>query len=297
MNWLEKKRIKQVLQFGWKDANEIAPLTNKGKFAILFDIIKCFKKYYVFSNQYKAKEAWKLNDEERENILRPLGDKNCYNDDWTVWKYENAAFIYKYSSVKYGTNPKLYNERLKEYMKHYNIGEGASVSNNVTIERNHYLKGYIRVGKNVLLAKNVYIDYSGELIIHDNVSIANGAIIETHTHNIERGKGGGAIQSRLEIGDGVKILTRSYIADTCHSIGRYARIGAGTYVRSNIPPYAIVMGNPAKIIGFLYSPEEMVEFEKDKYPENERTSFEQYTHWYEKYFKNRKKEIKSFIKL
>lgn len=297
MNWLEKKRIKQVLQYGWKDAKEIAPLAKKGRIAVWLDIIKCFKKYYVFSNQYKAKEAWKLNEEERCQLLGALGEKNRYRDDWTVWKYENAAFIDKYSSVKYGSDPKLYNERLKEYMKRYNLGDGANVSNNVTIERNHYLKGYIKVGRNVLLAKNVYIDYSGELIIHDNVSIANGAIIETHTHYIERGKGGGAVQSRLEIGEGVKVLTRSYIADTCHSIGRYARIGAGTYVRSNIPPYAIVIGNPAKIIGFLYSPEEMVEFERDKYPESERTSLDQYTQWYEKYFRSRSKEIKSFIKL
>ena len=296
MNWLEKKRIKQVLQYGWKDAKEIAPLANKGRISVWFDIIKCFKKYYVFSNQYKVKEAWKLNDEGRDQLLKPLGEKNRKRDDWTVWKYENAAFINKYSSVKYGSNPKLYNKRLKEYMKRYNLGDGAKVSNNVVIERNHYLPGCIRVGNNILLAKNVYIDYSGELIIHDNVSIANGVIIETHTHPLEKSRQV-PVPSRLEIGEGVKVLSQSYIADTCHSIGRYARIGAGTYVRSNIPPYAIVMGNPAKIIGFLYSPEEMVEFERDKYPESERTSLDKYTQWYEKYFRSRSKEIKSFIKL
>jgi len=134
------------------------------------------------------------------------------------------------------------------------------------------------------------------LIIHDNVSIANGVIIETHTHPLEKSRQV-PVPSRLEIGEGVKVLSQSYIADTCHSIGRYARIGAGTYVRCNIPPYAIVMGNPAKIIGFLYSPEEMVEFEKDKYPESERTPLDQYAQWYEKYFRSRSKEIKSFIKL
>ena len=181
-------------------------------------------------------------------------------------------------------------------MKRYNLGDGAKVSNNVIIERNHYLQGSIKVGRNVLLAKNVYIDYSGELVIHDNVSIANGVIIETHTHPLEESRQQ-PVPGRLIIGDSVSILTRSYIADTCHSIGRYARIGAGTYVRSNIPPYAIVMGNPAKIIGFLYSPEEMVEFEKEKYPDSEKTPLDQYNLWYEKYFRSRSKEIKSFIKL
>ena len=100
----------------------------------------------------------------------------------------------------------------------------------------------------------------------------------------------------MEIGEGVKILSNAYISDTCHVIGRYARIGAGTYVRSNVPRYAIMMGNPAKIIGFLYSPEEMVEFEKKKFEDNDRTSIEQYENDYKKYFSSRVREIRTFIK-
>ena len=294
MNWLEKKRIKQVRQYGWKDAKEIAPLANKGKVAVWLDIISCFRKYYIFSNQYKAKEAWKLNDKEREQLLKPLGEKNRYRDDWTVWKYENAAFIDKYSSVKYGSDPKLYNERLKEYMRRYNMGEGAKVSNNVTIERNHYLEGSIKIGKNVMLSKNVYIDYSGELIIQDDVSIANGVIIETHTHLINK-KGAPPVPGRLLIENGVSILARAYVADTCHFIGRYAGIGAGSYIRGNVLPYSIMIGNPAKIVGFKYSPEEMVEFEKNIFPENERTDIEKYRHNYKKYFVDRRKEILNYF--
>lgn len=294
MNWLKKKRIKQLLQYGWKDAKEIAPLANKWKIAVWLDIIKCFKKYYVFSNQYKAKEAWKLNEEEKYQLLGSLGEKNRYRDDWTVWKYENAAFIDKYSSVKYGSDPKLYNERLKEYMKRYNMGEGAKVSNNVTIERNHYLEGSIKMGKNVMLSKNVYIDYSGTLVIHDDVAIANGVIIETHNHPVDK-KGEGVQPGKLTIDQGAKILVRSYIADTCHHIGRYAIIGAGTYVRGNVPPYAIMMGNPAKIVGFLFSPDEMVEFEKLVFSETDRIDVEKYKQDYKKYFIDRRKEIKNYF--
>lgn len=294
MNWLEKKRIKQVRQYGWKDAKEIAPLANKGKIAVWLDIISCFRKYYVFSNQYKAKEAWILNETERDQQLKPLGENNRYRDGWTVWKYENAAFIDKYSSVKYGSDPKLYNERLKEYMRRYNMGEGAKVSNNVTIERNHYLEGSIKIGKNVMLSKNVFIDFSGELIIHDDVGLANGVVIETHTHLLEK-KGAPPAPGRLEIEKGVKILSRAYIGDTCHFIGRYARIGAGTYIRGNVLPYSIMIGNPAKIVGFMYSPEEVEEFEKNVFPEDERIDVEKYRQDYKKYFIDRRKEIKKFL--
>jgi len=41
----------------------------------------------------------------------------------------------------------------------------------------------------------------------------------------------------------------------------------------------------------------MAEFEKDKYPEDERTSIDKYTQYYDKYFKGRSKDIKPYIKM
>ena len=93
MNWLKRKRIKQVFQYGWHDAKVIAPVAGKSRLAIWLDIISCFKKYYIFSNQYKSKEIWKLSSEERETLGESIGKKNRYRDDWTVWKYENAGLI------------------------------------------------------------------------------------------------------------------------------------------------------------------------------------------------------------
>lgn len=295
MKW---QRLQQVLKYGWKDSKEISLLAEvkKNRFIIYIDILKCFKKYYLFSSQYKKHEVWDMPVCVRNDKLHEIGKKNNERDTQINEQFTNRKFLSKFSSLKYQNTSKLIKKRLEAYTERYHFGKNCTVLYNVDISTQHCLKGSISVGNNVLFGKNCFIDYSGELIIHDNVSLANGVIIETHTHPLEESRKT-PVPGRLVIGDGVSVLTRSYIADTCHYIGRYARIGAGTYVRSNIPPYAIVMGNPAKIIGFLYSPEEMVEFEKDKYPENERTSFEQYTHWYEKYFKNRKKEIKSFIKL
>ena len=254
MNWLEKKRIKQVLQYGWTDAKEIASLSSKGRIAVWVDIIKCFKKYYVFSNQYKSKEVWKLNDEQRDKLLRPLGEKNRYHDDWTVWKYENAAFIEKFSQTKYGTNPKIYRKRIEAYRKRYNIEDGCTISNHVVIERNHYLQGSIKIGKNALISKNVFLDYSGELIIHDNVMLANGVIIETHDHDIFSNPNVSvkiAIPSKLVICEGAMIGSRAIILPSCHYIGKNARIGAGAVVVKDIPDNAVAVGIPAKVVKML----------------------------------------------
>lgn len=291
-------RLRQILQYGWKDSKEISSYddVNKNRILVFFDILSCFNKYYLFSNQYKKNKVWNMSDKERNETLSIIGKENKDRDIQIDEQYANRKFLTKYMSHKYQNSSRLIQKRLKAYTERYHFGKNCMLQHNVEITTQHCLKGTISVGNNVLFAKNVFIDYSGELIIHDNVSIANGAIVETHTHNIERGKGGGAIQSRLEIGDGVKILSRAYIADTCHSIGRYARIGAGTYVRNNVPPYAIMVGNPAKIIGFLYSPEEMLEFEKEKYDENSRTPLETYRKDYEKYFLSRRAEIKNYIR-
>ncbi len=40
------------------------------------------------------------------------------------------------------------------------------------------------------------------------------------------------------------------------TIGQYAMVGAGTVVTKDVPPYAIVVGNPARIIGYVDSDRE-----------------------------------------
>jgi acetyltransferase-like isoleucine patch superfamily enzyme len=54
------------------------------------------------------------------------------------------------------------------------------------------------------------------------------------------------------------------------TVGRGSVIGAGSVCRNNVPPYAIVVGNPAKIVGFKFTPEEVISHEKILYSENER---------------------------
>lgn len=296
MNWLKRKRYYQVIRYGWTDARKIAKETGNSWLREYYNLLMCFYKHYVFSNQYTNNRLWALSSEEKEALAHDIGEKNIQHDNWAIDKYNNRKFITKWSSLRWGCSRKRMHRRKKAYTKQFNAGDGFIVQHNVDIHREHYLEGTIKIGNNVTLAKNVFIDYSGELIIHDDVAIANGVIIETHTHILEKNRMTPK-PGRLEIGDNVKILTRAYIADTCHSIGRGARIGAGTYVRGNIPPYAIVMGNPARIIGFLYSPEEMVEFEKTRYSIEERTPLDTYEKQYEKFFRRRSKEIREFVKL
>lgn len=53
-------------------------------------------------------------------------------------------------------------------------------------------------------------------------------------------------------------------------IGRGAICGAGSVIRKEIPPYAVVVGNPARIVKFKYSVEDILRHEEALYSVNER---------------------------
>ena len=115
------------------------------------------------------------------------------------------------------------------------------------------MEGSIRVGKNVLLSKHVYIDYSGELEIQDNVSIANGVIIETHHRDLEAKVQGKDVNipTSLLFCENAYIGSRAIILDSCNYIGKNARVGAGAVVTKDVPDYAVAVGVPAKVVKYL----------------------------------------------
>lgn len=81
------------------------------------------------------------------------------------------------------------------------------------------------------------------------------------------------------------------------TVGRGCEVGSGSVIRCNIPPYAIVTGNPAKVVGFRFTPEEIIEHEKVLYPEEDRLPLVLLEKNYEKFFLKRLKEIKEFTRL
>ena len=98
------------------------------------------------------------------------------------------------------------------------------------------------------------------------------------------------IEEEVTIGANVTILPGVVV-------GRGTSIGAGTVLRYSTPPYAIVSGNPAKIVGFNFTPEEIIEHEKSLYSQEERLPLELLEKNYEKYFLKRLNEIKEFNRL
>lgn len=70
------------------------------------------------------------------------------------------------------------------------------------------------------------------------------------------------IEEDVWIGANVSIL--------CKHVGRGAIIAAGSVVKKDVPPYAVVAGVPAKIVKYRFSVSEILEHERNLYPESER---------------------------
>lgn len=69
----------------------------------------------------------------------------------------------------------------------------------------------------------------------------------------------------LRIGHGVWVGNGANILAGCKTIGNGAVIGAGAVVTHDVPPYAIVVGNPAKILRYRLTPEQIEKVEASKW--------------------------------
>lgn len=302
MESIKGKRFRQVLLFGWKDAGEISryPDVTRSRFSIFLDIWHCFRKYYLFSNQYKAKRFWAITDDERLDIAQKLGNSNLEKDKWIDIHYGDWKFLSKYTSISWQKSPKRIKKRNDAYARHYGLPNNISVQYGVAFICEHFLVGKIQCGEHVLFARNVDIDYTGSLTFEDHVSLSEGVKILTHNHVMDFSgvkKEKGCIPTPLTIEDRAWIGARAVIMPGVTRIGRGAMISSDCYVRTEIPPYAIVLGNPGKIVGFRMPPKEIVAFEEANYPENERIPIEELENNYQNYFVKRWREIKEFTRI
>lgn len=71
------------------------------------------------------------------------------------------------------------------------------------------------------------------------------------------------------------------------TIGRGAIIAAGSLVTKSVPPYALMVGSPAKIMKKIFSVEQILKHEKSLYPESERFSREKLEEIDSTYFKEK----------
>jgi UDP-2-acetamido-3-amino-2,3-dideoxy-glucuronate N-acetyltransferase len=136
------------------------------------------------------------------------------------------------------------------------IGDGTKVWFNVQIREN------ARIGTGCILSKDVYIDHAVRIgdrcKIQNNVSVYHGVSIGDDVFvgpnvaftndRVPRAFNTDWRISETKVETGASLGANSTILCGI-TIGEYAMVAAGSVVTKDVPPYTLVMGNPAKPVG------------------------------------------------
>ena len=108
------------------------------------------------------------------------------------------------------------------------------------------------LGEKVGLGKN-FSCHCRILTMHSHIMMAEDVLFQGGGHKFDNpyvyiGAEGNLPDTPLEICEDVWIGARAIVLPGCKRIGAHSIIGAGAVVTKDVPDYAIVGGNPAKVI-------------------------------------------------
>ena len=131
-----------------------------------------------------------------------------------------------------------------------NVEQGAYVGNGKSI----------KVGNNVCFGKD-FVIHGRILTVEDYLMMGEGVMFLGGSHNYGRldipmGHQGDKEKTPLYIAGDVWIGARVIVLPGCKYIGHGALIGAGAVVTKDVPDYAVIGGNPAKVLKYRIDVEE-----------------------------------------
>lgn len=127
------------------------------------------------------------------------------------------------------------------------ICAGARIGRNCSFGQNVFVGNDVVIGDNVRVQNNVSIYdavtleddvFCGPSMVFTNVLNPRAAVSRKHEYRRTRVRRGATIGANATIVCG-------------HEIGEYAFVGAGAVVTRDVPPYALVVGNPARRVGWM----------------------------------------------
>jgi acetyltransferase-like isoleucine patch superfamily enzyme len=123
------------------------------------------------------------------------------------------------------------------------IGAFVEVQKNASIGKRCKISSHSFICEGVVIEDNVFIGH-GVMFINDSYPRATtdeGSLQTEADWKVERT----TIKKGASIGSGVTILSNT-------TVGENAIVGAGSVVTKDVPPDAIVAGNPARLLRYIY---------------------------------------------
>jgi UDP-2-acetamido-3-amino-2,3-dideoxy-glucuronate N-acetyltransferase len=169
--------------------------------------------------------------------------------------------------------------------KNYYVNEYAVIDDNVEIGEGtkiwhfSHVQSGSKIGKKCVLGQNVNVGNNvviGNYVkIQNNVSVYEGVILEDYVFcgpsmvftNITDPRSkypqvGAAFYKKTLVKEGASLGANCTII--CgHTIGRFSFIGAGAVVTKDVPDFALVVGNPARLTGWMSEAGVKLKFDKE----------------------------------
>jgi UDP-2-acetamido-3-amino-2,3-dideoxy-glucuronate N-acetyltransferase len=126
-------------------------------------------------------------------------------------------------------------------MKDCVLGQNCNIGQNVVVSPEVVLGNNVKVQNNVSIYTGVICEddvFLGPSMVFTNITNPRSAVVRRGQYERTLVKRGASIGANATIVCG-------------HDIGEFAFIGAGAVVTKEVPPYALVVGNPAKQIGWM----------------------------------------------
>lgn len=126
-------------------------------------------------------------------------------------------------------------------MPNCTIGERCNIGQNVVVSPGVELGANVKVQNNVSIYTGVVCEddvFLGPSMVFTNVTNPRSAVIRRDQYSKT------LVQKGASIGANATIVCG-------HDIGKYAFIGAGAVVTKTVPDYALVVGNPARQLGWM----------------------------------------------
>ena len=143
------------------------------------------------------------------------------------------------NNVKIGSNTKIWH--FSHVQSGSKIGENCSLGQNVNIGNNVKIGNYVKIQNNVSIYEGVELEdyvFCGPSMVFTNIKLPRSEFPQ-------RGK---EFYSKTLVKKSASIGANATIVCGV-TIGEYALIGSGAVVTKDVPAYALVVGNPGRVIG------------------------------------------------
>ena len=121
------------------------------------------------------------------------------------------------------------------------IGRNCSIGQNVNVGNNVKIGNHVKIQNNVSVYEGVELEdyvFCGPSMVFTNIKLPRSEFPQKGTEYYKKT----LVKKSASIGANATIICGV-------TIGEYAMVGSGSVVTKDVPPFALVVGNPAKIIG------------------------------------------------